>query len=214
MSSSRLDQHWNTLFASKSDPELGWYESNPVQTLTFVDKAELDNHARIMIPGAGTSNVVDELLVRGHALTLNDISDQALAKLSERVGEPEGVTWLHCDMAQPLPAGLDPVSMWIDRAVLHFITAEAGIQCYFNNLRSLVRPGGYVLLAEFATTGATECAGLEVHRYSLDEMQYRMGPGFTLQAHEAYTHTTPNNEPRPYLYALFRKSSDGWDNGE
>lgn len=39
----------------------------------------------------------------------------------------------------------------------------------------------------------------------LPEMQHRMGSGFTLLAHEAYTHTTPNDEPRPYIYALFQR---------
>lgn len=204
-----LNEHWNSLFTDRSDLELGWYESNPAQTLTFIEKVQLDDHARIMIPGAGTSTVVDELLARGHELILNDISDQALAKLQQRIGEPEGVSWLHHNMALPLPEGLAPVSMWIDRAVLHFLTQEADIDGYFKNLRSLVRPGGYVLLAEFSTDGATQCAGLAVHRYSLEEMQHRIGSGFTLLAHEAYTHTTPNDDPRPYIYALFQRAPTG-----
>lgn len=204
---SSLDQHWNSIFTTSSDSELGWYESNPAQTLKFVDRAELEDNARIMIPGAGTSNVVDELLDRGHELILNDISDQALAKLKQRIGESERVTWLHYDMSLPIPGGIPSVSMWVDRAVLHFITEEPGIQCYFDNLRTLVRPGGYALLAEFSTSGATECAGLEVHRYSVDEMQHRLGHEFVLQEHEQYTYTTPNDQPRPYLYALFRRTT-------
>ena len=200
-----LNQHWNRVFAGKSDQELGWYENNPAQTLRYVDRAGLEQHSRIMIAGAGTSNVVEALLSRGHELILNDISDQALATLKQRTGEPESITWLHHDMAQPLPQGIAPVHMWLDRAVLHFITDESGIQRYFDNLRSLVQADGYVLLAEFSTSGATECAGLKVHRYSLEEMQQRLGLEFTLQAHEFYTYTTPNQEARPYLYALFQR---------
>jgi len=202
---SDLHQHWNSIFTGKSDQELGWYESSPSQTLKYLDKAGLDNPSRIMLPGAGTSNVVEALLERGHELILNDISDLALEKLKKRTGEPESVTWLHHDMAQPLPEGIAPVHMWVDRAVLHFITDESGIQRYFDNLRSLVQADGYVLLAEFSASGATECAGLKVHRYSLEEMQERLGPEFRLQAHESYTYTTPNEQSRPYLYALFQR---------
>jgi len=57
-------QHWDTIFSTKSDAELGWYESNTSQTLKFLDLIPQHEHATIFLPGAGTSFVVDELLTR------------------------------------------------------------------------------------------------------------------------------------------------------
>ena len=76
----------------------------------------------------------------------------------------------------------------------------------FSALHSAIRPGGYALLAEFSTTGARQCAGLELHRYSVEEMTERMGPEFALIADEEYLYTSPSGDPRPYVYALYQKS--------
>ena len=203
MSSTR--QHWNRIFATIDDTELGWYEADGSQTRKFLDLIPLGRPATLFLPGAGTSALVDELLARGHRLILNDISDQALARLAERIGENSRAIWLHHDITQPLPPGLPPVDIWIDRAVLHFLTEETAIDAYFANLRSAVRPGGHVLMAEFSSTGALQCAGLTLHRYSLAEMTERMGSGFDLVAHEEYTFINPSGEPRPYLYTLCRR---------
>ena len=161
----------------------------------------------IFLPGAGTSLLVDELLARGARLVLNDVSDEALRKLRQRIGgrTPEPV-WLHHDISQPLPAGLPTCDLWLDRAVLHFLLEEPEITGYFRNLRTVLRPGGHVLLAEFAPAGAPRCAGLDVHRYSTEEMAERLGPEFTLRHAEDVTFVNPSGAPRPYVYALFQRA--------
>ncbi len=202
-----LRRHWNSLFAGRRDGELGWYEEDLTQSLGFLERVPEGERGRIFLPGAGTSLLVDELLARGHELILNDISDQALARLRARVGEREGVTWLRHDISRPLPEGVPDADVWIDRAVLHFLLAEAEIEGYFANLKSVLREGGHVLLAEFSSEGATRCAGLDVHRYSLDEMTERLGEDFVLLRHEHYTYVNPFGDERPYLYALYRRDS-------
>lgn len=199
------NQHWNAIFSARTDPELGWYESDASQTLKFLDLIPQSENATVFLPGAGTSVLVDELLAREHRLILNDISDEALNKLRSRIGVNDRLTWLHHDISKPLPDGIPQAYIWIDRAVLHFLLEEADIQGYFTNLHSAICPGGYVLLAEFSTTGAPECAGLELHRYSVEEMTQRMGAGFELVKHEEYTFINPSGDPRPYIYALYRK---------
>lgn len=208
-------EHWDAIFRTTTDAQLGWYEENVAQTLKFLDRIPAGNPLDVFLPGAGTSGLVDELLRRGHSLVLNDISLAALDKLQTRLGgeghTPGGtgtdarIQWLHHDISKPLPAGLPPVHLWLDRAVLHFLLLESDIQAYFDNLRAVVAPGGHVLLAEFSTDGAKKCAGLELHRYSTDEMAERLGAGFELLGSEAYTYTNPNGDPRPYIYALFRR---------
>ncbi len=200
-----LDEHWNGIFSAKSDSELGWYESDVSQTLKFFDQIPQGGSLKIFLPGIGTSILVEELLDRGHELILNDVSDQALDKLRCRIGSHDRVLWLPHDISKPLPTDVREIDFWIDRAVLHFLLEEADIRGYFANLQSVISEGGYVLLAEFSVSGAPKCAGLELHRYSIDEMVRRMGSEFQLIGHEEYTYINPRGDPRPYLYALFKR---------
>ncbi|MBF0205152.1 MAG: class I SAM-dependent methyltransferase [Desulfamplus sp.] len=199
------NEHWNTIFSTKANSELGWYESDVSQTLKFFSLIPKNEGATIFLPGAGTSVLVDELLIRGYKLILNDISDEALNKLRSRIGTNDRLTWHHHDISKPLPDATPQADIWIDRAVLHFLLEEADIEGYFANLNSMTRSGGYALLAEFSTTGATKCAGLELHRYSVEEMTDRLGNDFKLIKFENYTYMNPVGDPRPYLYALYRK---------
>tara|TARA_B100000315_G_C14532961_1_gene567077 strand:+ start:637 stop:1260 length:624 start_codon:yes stop_codon:yes gene_type:complete len=201
-----LNQHWNTIFSATTDFEFGWYESNSSQTLKFLDLISQSVSCTIFLPGVGTSVLVHDLLARGHKLILNDISDVALNKLRGSIGTNEHLTWLHHDISYPLPEGISQADIWIDRAVLHFLLKEPDIQGYFANLDSVIHEGGYALLAEFSTMGVPQCAGLELHLYSVEELTERMGAGFELVKHEHYTFITPFGDPRPYIYALYRKS--------
>ena len=200
------NQHWNALFTGKSDRELGWYESDATQTLKFIDMIPDISEATIFLPGAGTSVLADALLPRCSHIVLNDISDEALRKLAARVGaNQEKVSWLHHDMNRPLPPGIPFVDVWIDRAVLHFMLDEADIRACFDNLRSVLKVDGYVLLAEFAADGAPKCAGLELHRYSVEEMTERLGPDFILLHEERYMFINPLGDSRPYIYAFYKR---------
>jgi SAM-dependent methyltransferase len=199
-----LAGHWNQIFASKPQKELGWYEDDVGQTLKFLDQIPGAPKGLAFLAGAGTSQLVDELLERGVNLVLNDISGEALARMRERIGvRGEHAVWLCQDISKPLPASIPQVDLWIDRAVLHFLLSDADIEGYFQNLRATLKSGGHVLLAEFAETGALRCAGLDVHRYTVDEMTRRLGPDFELVKAETYVFTNPSGAPRPYVYALF-----------
>ena len=202
-----LASHWNRIYAGRPERELGWYEEDPRRTLAFLDHLPAAAVRTVFLPGAGTSRLVDELAARGMRLILDDVSDEALSILRARLGaRGERAIWLCHDVSQPLPQGLPPVDLWIDRAVLHFLLDEEAIEGYFANLRSLVAPGGHVLLAEFSANGATRCAGLDVRRYTVDEMARRLGTGFTLVTSEESVFVNPSGGERPYVHALFRRA--------
>lgn len=203
---SQTQTHWNQIFAKKNDPELGWYEQEASQTLKLITLANLPKDATIFISGVGTSVLIDHLASQNYQLILNDISDIALGKLQSRLGTESRWIWLHHDVSKPFPTELPPVDLWIDRAVLHFLLAEPDIQGYFSNMKSRVRAGGYALFAEFSTDGASKCAGLQVNRYSLEELSDRVGGDFTVIHHEPYTYMNPSGQPRPYLYCLYQRS--------
>ncbi len=200
-----LRDHWDAIFAGKPEAELGWYERDVSQTWKFLDRIPSLESAVVFLPGAGTSRLVDALLRKGCRLVLNDISDEALKRLGQRLGDSERIIWLRHDISRPLPDGVPAIDVWIDRAVLHFLLHESEIDGYFTNLRSVLRPGGHALMAQFSLAGAEKCAGLPLHRYSVEELCQRMGGEFDLLASEDYTFVNPSGDSRPYVYALFRR---------
>ena len=114
-----LNQHWNAIFSTKTDPELGWYESDVSQTLKFLDLIPQREPATIFLPGAGTSVLVDELLTRGHKIILNDISDKALNKLKNRIGTDEDrLIFIHHDISKPLLASIQDVVLTLIESIL------------------------------------------------------------------------------------------------
>ena len=203
---SERQKHWDQIFSKTLfDNSLGWYERHSTQTLNYLDRLDLAIPSTIFISGAGTSVLPGDLLVRGHKLIINDVSEQAVQTLRKRIGPNGRATWLSSDLALPLPESLVPIDLWIDRAVLHFLLSEEDIQQYFNTVQSAVRSGGYVLLAQFSTKAVDRCAGLGVHRYSLEEMGDRLGGKFRLIEDEIHNYTAPGGASRPYLYALYQK---------
>ena len=125
-----------------------------------------------------------------------------------RVGDKAvSVEWLCQDISDSFEKKISPVDVWIDRAVLHFLLDEEDIEGYFTNVRSVVKKGGHALFAEFSPSGAPKCAGLELHRYSLEELAARLGDGFELVDHFDRTYINPAGDPRPYIYALFKRTA-------
>ena len=202
-----LNSHWDNIFLNTDECSLGWYEDDLTQTLKFFDLIDEKDNANIFISGAGVTKLVDELLSENRHLVLNDISKQALNKIEDRIRQKNSpYTIFHHNLANAFPKDAFPkIDIWIDRAVLHFLTNEEDINTYFQSLNESLNKDGYVLFAEFSNVGATQCAGLDVHRYSLDELTKRVGDNFSLIKSEEYTYTNPNGNLRPYIYALFKK---------
>ena len=205
--------HWDDIFSAKEDAELGWSEDDCSQTLSFLKHTAISANSTLFLAGAGTSKLVDELIKTDANLIVNDISAKALETLSQRLNTTQ-CQYLHYDLGLPFNNNVNKsidenfaVDVWIDRAVLHFLLTEEQINNYFDNLKSTVKCGGYVLLAEFSNTGATHCAGLAVHQYSVDEMQTRLGDKFELIDSKEYIFVNPFQQERPYIYALFQRIS-------
>jgi len=202
--------HWNAIFSTTKDTKLGWYEKDVSKTLKLLAKIPGWKRSAVFIAGAGTSLLTEELLSRRAELVLNDISLKALNRVKRKLRDTRGkIHWLCQDISQPVKSVIPDVGIWIDRAVLHFLTDKADVKGYFKNLKSILKPGGYALFAEFSKTGAEKCAGLQVHRYSVEELAKRLGPSFRLVSHFDYTYVNRYGEPRPYVYALFKKAGRG-----
>ncbi|HBM17313.1 MAG TPA: methyltransferase type 12 [Lentisphaeria bacterium] len=199
-------EHWDEIFATRQDNELGWYEKEAVQSFKLLNRIPDWEKSTIFLVGAGTTTLADELLGRGAKLIINDISSEALEKLKNAIGEKcSGITWLCQDISKPIRIKLPEVNIWIDRAVLHFLNDEADIKGYFRNVDSCLKKGGYALFAEFSKNGATKCACLPVHRYSANELSERLGSSFKLIEDLDFTYINPFGDQRPYIYTLFKR---------
>ena len=198
--------HWDTIFSNTEDSKLGWYEKDGLQTLELLNQIPEWEKSTIFIPGTGTSILIEELLSRGANLVLNDISIEALNRVKGRLNKDNReIEWLCQDIAQPTPDTIPNVDIWIDRAVLHFLIDEDDIKGYFKNVESILKAGGHAIFAEFSKIGAPKCAGLTLHRYSIEELSERLGESFTLISYFDYTYINSNSDPRPYIYALYKR---------
>lgn len=201
-------KHWDTIFSNTEDSKLGWYEKNASQTLELLNQIPKWKKSTVFLPGAGTSVLIEELLSNGVKLVLNDISIEALNLVKDRLND-KGVKidWLCQDIAQPIQSPLPKVDIWIDRAVLHFLTDKDDINGYFENVKSILKTGSHIIFAEFSKTGAPKCAGLTLHRYSIEELSEKLGSSFKLISYFEYTFINPYGDPRPYIYALYKKEN-------
>jgi SAM-dependent methyltransferase len=199
-------KHWDAIFSKKEDAKLGWYEKDTSETFKLLHKIPDWEKATVFLPGAGTSILTEDLISKGIKLILNDISNEALNRVRQRLpAESEKIEWLCQDIAQPIKEPKPEVDIWIDRAVLHFLVNEEDIKGYFENLKAILKLGGHAIFAEFSMIGATKCAGLPLHRYSVDELSGHLGPSFKIVSHFDYTYINPSGDPRPYIYALFKR---------
>jgi EEF1A lysine methyltransferase 2 len=202
-----LSEHWNEVFATTDEKELGWYEEDYSHTMKLLDLIPDWRHAKIFVPGVGTSGLIDILLHADARLVLNDLSPEAIEQAQKKYPDSaHHIHWLCQDIARPLPADVTDVDVWLDRAVLHFLTDDDDIDGYFGNVTSALKVGGHAIFAEFSQTGAEKCAGLILHRYSAEELSERLGRSFTLVSQFDHTFINPNGDSRPYVYALFRRT--------
>lgn len=210
MNSSNPESHWNTVYESKDDAQLGWFESSPETTLELIEKATLAKDATILNVGAGTTTLIDALLEKGYTnLLASDISEVAMQKLQQRISEKYTYN-LDCivdDLTAPTKLNqLSNIDVWIDRAVLHFFLTEKEQTAYFDLVRKTVRSKGYVLIAVFALDGADKCSGLPLYKYNAEMLSEQLGADFTLREHFNHTYINPFGGERPYIFTLFQKN--------
>lgn len=205
---SRQD-HWDTVYASKDPAAVSWYRPQLEQSLRWIDGCALDPSAHLVDIGGGASTLVDDLLQRGfERLAVLDLSARALERSQARLGaRAEAVRWIVGDATARWFDDAS-VDLWHDRAVFHFLTAPEDRDAYLEQVRRVVRTGGYALLATFAPDGPERCSGLPVVRYAPDALAAALGAGFTLldSAHEV--HQTPWGSAQSFTYALCQRSSD------
>lgn len=202
-------EHWNSVYDSKTDEQLGWYEVVPEKTMQLIEDCNLKSNATILNVGAGTTILIDELLKKGFTnIIANDLSESALKNLKHRIKSDFNYN-LECivdDLTQPTSLQkLSHIDLWIDRAVLHFFLKEEEQRAYFELIKKVVAKNGFVLIAVFALDGAEKCSGLPLQRYDVNMLQQKLGDNFKLIDSFNYTFINPFGGERPYVYTLFQR---------
>ncbi len=200
--------HWDNIFSNSENSKLGWYESDTSATFQLLNQIKRLEEKTVFIPGAGTSTLVEDLIPLAKQLVLNDVSNEALNILKKRIeNTSSNIIWNCQDITVPFDKHFPKVDIWIDRAVLHFLTNKEDIKKYISNIKSNLNKNGYVIFAEFSKVGVAQCAGLDVQRYSKDELSQNLGDSFELLYHFDFIYTNPNGDKRPYIYTLYKKIS-------
>lgn len=200
-------QHWENVYSKYDNEELGWFENDLTQSFKLINQCDLTSGSRIINIGSGTTLLVDELIKEGLAnIIATDISETANNILANRINDSSKLYTITDDLTSPNElTKIDTVDLWIDRAVLHFFTAEKDQDTYFDLLKSKIKAGGYVILAMFAVGGAEKCSALPIKQYSKEILAEKLGNDFELLDNFDFNYVNPGGHNRPYIYTLFQK---------
>lgn len=198
-------EHWEHVYRTKGPDTVSWFQAEARLSRQLIEAWAPVRSSAIIDIGAGASTLVDGLLDAGYsALTVLDISPAALAIARTRVGvHASRIEWLAADVLEaPLPD--QAFDVWHDRAVFHFLTAEADRRRYVAQVQRAVRPGGLVIVATFADDGPLRCSGLDVVRYSPTQLHAEFGASFAMIESRRELHTTPSGATQAFTYGAFR----------
>ncbi len=198
--------HWQNVYRSRSPESVSWYQPRLIVSLELLTAAGLSAASRVIDVGGGASTLVDDLLDLGvRAVTVLDVSEEALALARSRLGErAQAVSWCVGDvLGLSLPqAGFD---FWHDRAVLHFLTDPADAAGYAQAAAAALTVGGHALIAGFAPDGPKRCSDLPVARRSAEDIAAIFAPAFALVRQRAERHRTPAGSEQSFAYTLLRR---------
>lgn len=214
--------HWDEIWRDRDPASTSWFQSDPEPCLTTVRNLTAPGD-HVIVVGAGRTPLVAPLVAEGRRITAIDISPTAVEQLVDDL-RADGIA-AACSLAEELDAApkpgeviglvadvralpaLPPAEAWHDRAVFHFVTAPAGQRAYAHSAAATVRPGGHLVLAEFAPDGPEQCSGLPVARLSEEELAALMRPHFLVVDATRHDHVTPWGAEQHFLHVVLRRSS-------
>ena len=204
MKENRKD-HWEMVYATKRENEVGWFQDDPAPSLELIERAHPGRDTEIIDIGCGASRLVDGLVGRGfRRVTALDISAAALDLAALRLGRRASeVRWIVADVTEWNPSRC--FGIWHDRGAFHFLVEEADRAAYVARLKEALVPGGHAIIATFAADGPDACSGLPVHRYDAAGLATELGEEFTLLDSRPHDHLTPWNSSQRFQFSIFQR---------
>ena len=99
----------------------------------------------------------------------------------------------------------DKYDIWHDRAVFHFITNPEGIEKYISLCNKYINNHGILIIGAFAEDGPLKCSGLEIKRYSVDQISDLFEENFKLVESFKMLHKTPFDTEQSFSFCVLRK---------
>jgi 2-polyprenyl-3-methyl-5-hydroxy-6-metoxy-1,4-benzoquinol methylase len=203
---SAADEHWETIYRSRSSTEVSWFQRSPRTSVQLIESAASSHSAAVIDVGGGASLLVDRLAERGFTdLTVLDLSDHALDEVRRRLAtKAAAISFVHHDV---LTWSADRLyDVWHDRAVFHFLTESDDKDRYVEQVHRALHEGATAIVGTFAEDGPTHCSGLPVSRYSPEQLDSAFDGAFTAVRHEREEHITPNGVMQPFTWVVLRRA--------
>ncbi len=201
-------EHWEHVFATKTEKEVSWYQEYPQTSVDFFKALQLPLNAEIIDVGGGDSYFIDALLALGYTnLTLLDISGNAIACIKKRLGDKaQFVTFIESDILDFNP--VKKYLFWHDRACFHFLTETVQIEKYADIVDKALAEEGRMFIGAFSDEGPKKCSGLDVKQYSMETLRFVFEKEFQLKGCFIENHKTPFDTVQNFIFCGFKRKGN------
>lgn len=201
---SKSQEHWQQIYSSKAADEVSWFQREPEMSLRLIEKYSSPS-SHVIDVGAGESLLVDQLMSCGYReLIVMDISSSALLDVKSRLGtNADGVQFEVADVRHWQSS--QTFDVWHDRAVFHFMNSDEEVASYAKTLQKSISTGGIAIIGTFAEDGPTQCSGLDVRRYSSDQLEAVFSGEFSLIETDSEEHVTPWGSNQHFTWVVLRR---------
>ena len=196
-------KHWENIYQKKEIDGVSWYQKVPIESLQLIKKYSISNSDKIIDIGCGKSFLADNLLELNYTdISLVDISSNALKEVKDRL-QNKSLNFIETDILNF--NSNDKYDIWHDRAVFHFITDNKGIEKYISLCNKYINSHGILIIGAFAEDGPLKCSGLEIKRYSVDQISSLFKETFELVESFKMLHKTPFDTEQSFSFCVLRK---------
>ncbi|MEO8516187.1 MAG: class I SAM-dependent methyltransferase [Flavobacterium sp.] len=198
-------EHWESVFSTKQENEVSWYQENPETSLQFIIEFDISKEANIIDIGGGDSYFIEALLEKGYTnLFLLDISAKAIERIKIRLGEKsKNITFIVSDIINFEPN--ITFDFWHDRASFHFLTEKKQIQKYAEIVSKAVAKNGKMVIGTFSENGPKKCSGLDITQYNEVTMNTVFEDNFEQVNCFNTDHKTPFDTIQNFIFCSFNR---------
>ena len=196
-------KHWENIYQTKNIDGVSWYQETPYESIELIKKFSTTDSDMIIDIGCGKSFLADNLLKLNYKnITLVDISLNALKEVKERLNN-KSLNFIETDVLNlKLERTFD---IWHDRAVFHFITNKKSVEKYISLCNEYIGEGGKLIIGTFAEDGPLKCSGIEIKRYSVENLKELFKENFEFIEGFKKLHCTPFDTQQSFTFCVFRK---------
>ena len=197
--------HWENIYKTKKIDGVSWFQQNPTESLELIEKYSSNNSSKIIDIGCGKSFLADNLLELNYTdISLVDISSNALTEVEERL-KNKSLNFIETDILNF--KSNYKYDIWHDRAVFHFINKREGVEKYISLCNKYINKSGILIIGTFAEDGPLKCSGLEIKRYSINNLKELFKENFEFIEGFKKLHSTPFDTQQSFTFCVFKKAN-------